>query len=292
MAELASSVTKRGAFPPVGEDLEFSAFVRRMRRLTGLDLSSYKREQMLRRLGAVMAKTGVRNLVDLASMLERDPSRIDEVRDQLTINVSEFFRDPDRFAYLERHVLPEILRGNRRPTLWSAGCSNGAEPYSLAILMRELMPGGGYRIVATDIDRGILAQAQAANGYREADVRNVSPARLAKHFRREGDRYVVVESIRRAVEFRHQNLLADPFEEGLDLIVCRNVVIYFTEEAKDALFQRMALALREGGVLFVGGTESLSRDRAEHFASIAPGFYRRVGASPAASSRAPSRAPS
>lgn len=260
------------------EDLELAAFVRRMRRLTGLDLSAYKREQMRRRLSGVMTRTGTRNLVELVGLLERDPSRVDEVRDQLTINVSEFFRDPDRFQYLESHVLPAIIRESRKPVIWSAGCSNGSEPYSLAMILADLMPHGGYRIVASDIDRGILAQARAGNAYRSADVRNVSKARLARHFRQEGDRYAVLDPIKRRIEFRHHNLLADPFERELDLIVCRNVMIYFTEEAKSALFGRMARALREGGVLFIGGTETLSHEQAGSFVSIATGFYRRVSA--------------
>jgi chemotaxis protein methyltransferase CheR len=262
---------------PQLEDVELSFFVRRMSRLTGWDLSSYKREQMRRRLGAVMARTGARNLIDLANMLERDPSRVDEIRDQLTINVSEFFRDPERWQYLEERILPAILRENRRPAIWRAGCSNGAEPYSLAMAMTDLAPHGNCRILATDIDRGILERARAGSGYTSSDVRNVSRTRLAKYFRQERDRYAVVDSIRHAVEFRRQNLLADPFEGGFDLIVCRNVVIYFTEEAKNALFDRLSLSLREGGILFVGGTEMLPRGSAERLTSIALGFYRRVG---------------
>ena len=258
------------------EDLELALFVRRIYRLTGLDLRSYKGEQLRRRLNAAMAHLGARNLLDLANILERDPARIEDFHDRLTINVSEFFRDPERFQYLEEKVLPAILQENRNPALWSAGCANGAEPYSLAMIMADLMPQGGYRILATDIDGRVLEQARNGDGYRWADVRNVDPRRLAQYFRREGDRYAVVESIRRAVEFRQHNLLADPYEKGLDLIACRNVVIYFTEEAKNTVFTRMAQALREGGILFVGVTEMLGRAHDRYFVSVGPGFYRRT----------------
>jgi len=259
-----------------GEELQMAVLVRSLRRTTGLDLSCYRKEHIRRRITAVMTKTGTRSPLELARMLENNPARAQEIRDELTINVSEFFRDKERFRFLEERVLPEIIRENRKPVLWSAGCSIGAEPYSLAMIMKDLMPGGRFRIVATDVDRRTLEIARAGNSFSAADLRNVSPERMARYVRPENKRYAVVDSIRRAVEFRYQNLLTDNFEPGLDLIACRNVIIYFTAAAKDALFIRMAMALREGGVLFLGATENLPHTMSAYFASMACGFYRRT----------------
>ena len=266
-------------------DLEYAAFVRRVRTLTGLDLEQYKAPQMRRRLGALLARTGVPSLTQYAHLLERDPARRQEFLDFCTINVSEFFRDRERWDALQRSVLPELLR--ERPALqaWSAGCSNGAEPYSLAILLEELAPGRPHRLLATDVDRTVLARAMAGADYTAADLRNVDPARRRRWFVERAGRYAIVPALRRHVQFRAHDLLRDRFESGFDLILCRNVVIYFTEEAKAALYARFAQALRPGGVLFVGGTEIVSGAASLALESFLVSFYRKAtgrGAPPVA----------
>jgi chemotaxis protein methyltransferase CheR len=160
--------------------------------------------------------------------------------------------------------------------VWSAGCSRGHEPYSLAILLAEVT--GFYCrhfILATDIDRSALQQAQAGGPYSADDVTNVSLALLQRYFRTHDDGFYVLEKLQRKVTFQQHNLLADPFESGLDLIVCRNVVIYFTPEIKDRLYKNFHDALRPGGVLFVGGTEVLSKASAQGFDMVGISFYRR-----------------
>lgn len=265
------------ALPPAIDDAELAAFSRRVKTLTGIDLGAYKTEQLKRRLNAAQSRLRVKSLGEVLVAIERDSVKLEEFRDTLTINVSEFFRDAEKFRYLEERVLPELAKSSRRLSVWSAGCSIGAEPYSIAMILSDQMPRGGFRVLGTDLDKRSLEQARSGSGYRPADVRAVSPERLAKYFRQSGESWSVVESVHRLVEFRQQNLLADPFERGFDLVVCRNVVIYFTDQAKDIVFNRLAAALREGGVLFIGATETLGRTQSPYFTSITPGFYRRNG---------------
>ncbi|MGQ9674951.1 MAG: CheR family methyltransferase [Chloroflexota bacterium] len=257
-------------------DLYFSMFCQRVERLTGIDLGDYRGAQLKRRLQSIMARAGAVNLAVYARMLEHDPQRLREFCDYLTINVSEFFRDPDHFSILGDRILPELLASTQRLNLWSAGCANGAEPYSLAILLKELSVGSRHRLLATDIDDRSLHRAREGRDYRQQDVRNVPVPLLHKYFRQHDGRYSVVEGIRKQPIFKKHNLLRDPFEEGFDLIVCRNVVIYFTAEARERLFRRFSASLKPGGVLFVGTTEIIQNCHRFGLESLQPSFYRRV----------------
>lgn len=257
-------------------DLCFVMFCRKVERLTGIDLGDYRGGQLKRRLQSIMARSGVANLGAYARILERDPKRLEEFCDYLTINVSEFFRDPDHFTLLGDRVLPWLLASTRRLNIWSAGCANGAEPYSLAILLEELSSRGGHRLLATDIDDRSLQRAVAGRDYRPQDVRNVPAPLLRKYFTRQDGRYAVVDRIRRRPIFQKHNLLRDPFEEGFDLIVCRNVVIYFTIEAREKLYRRFSASLKPGGVLFVGTTEIVQNCHRFGLESLQSSLYRRV----------------
>lgn len=259
-------------------------FGEQVRRLLGIDLRSYKSQQMERRLQTIMHRCGARGYAEYVQLLRRDPAALAQLKDFITINVSEFFRNPEKFAELKARVLPELLRERPALKVWSAGCSRGMEAYSLAIVLVELAPGGRHRLLATDLDESALAEAEAGV-YSERDIAGVSPERLRDHFRRRSDgRWEVTPRLRAKITFRRHNLLTDPFEDDFDLIACRNVVIYFTEPAKAELYRRFRDALRPGGVLFVGGTESILNAREIGLETFLPFFYRRpaVAAHPAA----------
>jgi len=243
--------------------------------LTGIDLDCYKGTQMERRLQTIMRRAGVHDLTDYARLLSTTPARVKEFQDFLTINVSEWLRNPEKFDELGRVVLPELLSRNPRLRIWSAGCSNGSEPYSIAMVLDEIDPAGRHYILATDLDEEILKVARAGT-YTEKDIKSVSPLRRARYFTQQGDLFTVKPALKAKVQFERQNLLSDAFPFELDLILCRNVVIYFTEEAKDDLYRRFHRALRPGGMLFVGGTESLLKARDMGYASASPFFYRAV----------------
>ncbi|MHB1415594.1 MAG: CheR family methyltransferase [Chloroflexota bacterium] len=253
-------------------EMDYSLFTRKTLALTGIDLRSYKPEQMRRRLAGLAAREGARSLGEYARLIERDARRLQDLKDFLTINVTEFFRDYERFVTLRGVLATHPKRSGLR--VWSAGCSTGAEPYSIAIMLDELGLRGKAKILATDVDAGALARARQGRNYRESEMRNVSAERRRRYFEREGDTYAVVERIRSTPAFRQHNLLSQtPPEEDFDLILCRNVVIYFTDEAKDAVFARLAGALAPGGMLMVGGTEMLSNASALGLQTKAISFY-------------------
>jgi chemotaxis protein methyltransferase CheR len=245
---------------------------------SGFDLGAYKAEQMRRRLDAAMFRLGVRSYAELLQRLREDPKAVQDLIDRLTINVSEFFRNPEKFRQLETVILPKLLQRWPQLRAWSAGCSYGAEPYSLAILLREVTGRADHHILATDIDQAILERARRGE-YTPEEVKNVPTQRLRRYFHAQGDLYVVREEIKSMVEFRRHDLLRDPFGEGWHLILCRNVVIYFTEEAKAQLYVRFYHALAEGGVLFIGATEQILNARAIGFTSPLPFFYEKAAPS-------------
>lgn len=272
--------------PPTSvPDADYTAFVHRVRAMAGVNLGGYKPDQMQRRLQSLAARHGADTLVRFAEQMERDPKALAAFKDFFTINVSEFLRDPLRWRELSAHILAPLYQENgRRPLkVWSAGCSYGAEPYSLAMLLEELGPGAAHTIIGTDIDATILQRAQCGVGYTEADLRHVEGARRTRFFTREADgTYSVKSALKRITRFQRRDLLVNVPDRGLDLIVCRNVVIYFTDEARCAIYKRMSAALRPGGVLFVGGTEIVAGARDLGFEPFRTSFYRKAGGQRAA----------
>ena len=256
-------------------DAEFEYLKRRIRNLLDLDLQQYKRKQMRRRLDSFIEERHPRSVVAYCSDLEKDPVLKKELKDFLTINVSEFFRDDLQFNYLKRAVFPGMLRKNNILNIWSAGCSNGAEAYSVAILLDILSPKVQHRILATDVDDAILALAKEGGPYVGRELKNVDSLILYKYFVRSGDGYKVVDHIRDRVEFAKHNLLTDEYEKDFDLIICRNVVIYLTDDAKRSLNSYFYESLKDGGVMFIGGSEIILGARDVGFESVGPSFYRK-----------------
>jgi len=208
-------------------------------------------------------------------MVESDRTMLEDLRSYLTIKVSEFFRDPLPFEQLKTEILPQLLMDRTRLSIWSTGCSVGGEPYSIAIILDKLTPYAKHRIVATDIDVISLQKARAGGPYRSNEVRNVPTQLLREYFDVFDDSYHVKEKIRQKVDFKKHDLLRDPYEGGFDLIVCRNVTIYFTEEAKVRLNQQFCQSLSPGGILFVGGTEAIARARELGLTTLGHCFYRK-----------------
>jgi chemotaxis protein methyltransferase CheR len=244
-----------------------------------IDLNCYKSEQMCRRLDSWLARSNELNWDEYFLRLKNDSKELSKFRDFLTINVSEFFRDTERWQYLKNEILPNLLkqaqqqRGVRNLRIWSAGCSVGQEPYTLAMLMDELAPAGNHMILASDLDRGALQKAMGRGPYSADDIREVTADRRLKYFETGGPPYFVKEKVARTVKFRELNLLNDTFETNLDLIVCRNVIIYFTNEAKAELYKRFHAALRPGGILFLGGTEIIPYPKEIGLCSHSISFY-------------------
>lgn len=262
-------------------ELETYAYVKKnIHTLLDINLDYYKDEQMRRRLDSWLARRDARTWVDYVRRLRSDQEELARFRDYLTINVSAFFRDSERWQTLRNTILPELLsdaRSRSNPLrVWSAGCSIGAEPYSLAILFDEVIPQQRPTILATDLDRSALAKARQRGPYTLEEIQNLTPAQRATYLVPGGPPFYLKEHLLSRVEFREHNMLTDPFPLNMDLIVCRNVVIYFTSETKDMLYRKFLAALRPGGILFVGATEIIPRPQELGFRTHGISFYQKI----------------
>jgi chemotaxis protein methyltransferase CheR len=208
-------------------------------------------------------------------MLENTPDKQREFLDYMAINVSEFFRDMPYFNNLKKSIFPHLINVSRRLNIWSAACSCGQEPYTLAMILEEISPGVQHRIIATDIDESALKQARSGGPYILYDIRNVEKPLLDRYFIKGPTGYSVCDQIKKKIIFKHHNLLHDPFENNYDLIVCRNVIIYFSEEVRDRLYSQFREALKPHGVLFLGGSEVVLRPAQQGYKMVSPSFYNK-----------------
>lgn len=248
-----------------------------VRGLLGLDLTQYKPQQMQRRIGNFIDTQAGGDVEAFVRRLRTDPPFLAAFRDMVTINVSEFFRDAAQFRVLEEQVLPEIVERRPHPSIWSAACSAGQEPYTVAMLLDELGAARRTRILATDFDETVLGRARAGGPYVADDLRQMTAERRERYIRpRDAHTFMVAPELRRLVTFRRHNLLEDDYGRGYDLVICRNVIIYFSAEAKRAVIDRFHAALAPDGVLFIGGTEALLGGDADGFAPLGGNFYRRL----------------
>ncbi|MGI5838448.1 MAG: CheR family methyltransferase [bacterium] len=225
-------------------------------RKTGINLDDYKQQQMHRRLRGLVERAKVSSFAEYLPLLEGDPLEYQRFLDRITINVSEFFRNPEKFSELKQIIIPQLLQQNRNLRIWSAGCSSGEEPYSLAILLEEADPAGPWQITATDLDETMLRRSQEGT-YQAKQLANVSPQLREKYLTPDGGIYRVRNCLKAKITFSRHNLLTDPYPENCDLILCRNVLIYFTDAAKAKVYPRFVRALRPGGFFVTGNTESI-----------------------------------
>ena len=257
------------------DDKDWADFKRKLKTKTEIDLDLYKEPQMKRRIGNLVTRASMDSYSGYFDKVSQEKDEFAAFIEYLTINVSEFFRTPEKFGKLETDVIPDLLKRSQKLNIWSAGCSIGAEPYSLAIIMKEMTPATRHRILASDLDIEILAKAKRGV-YTDNELKAITPQRLAKYFDKvEDDKFAVKPDIKSCIEFKRHNLLKDPFENNFDLILCRNVVIYFTEEAKDQLYANFFRALKPGGILFVGATEAILNFRKLGYTSFQPFFYQK-----------------
>ena len=230
---------------------------------TGFDILQYKERPLKRRLAVRLRACQINTYQEYAQRLAQDKTEYPKLLDALTINVTNFYRNPETFKALTTKVMP--LLANRyeqaQPlTIWSAGCSSGEEPYSLAILWREYSGGSGVnrpcRIIATDIDRQSMEKA-GQGVYDQNSMNEIPPELIGKYFKPVSKNYILDEEIKNMVEYRHFDLLEPSPFTGLDLILCRNVLIYFSRQAQEFIFDSFKKSLRPGGFLVLGKVETL-----------------------------------
>lgn len=225
--------------------------------LTKIDLSSYKEKQMKRRIDTLIAKNNVVGYDKYIAYIKENHAKFEEFVNYLTINVSEFYRNPDQWQVLEKEIIPELItKFGRNLKIWSAACSTGDEPYSLVMALSRHIPLEQIKVYATDLDKQVIAKAKMGL-YSDKSISNVPEDLKKKYFTKVGLSYQISEDIKKRVEFGEHNLLKDSYREGWHMIICRNVLIYFTEEAKDEVFVKFQRALASKGILFIGSTEQI-----------------------------------
>ena len=225
--------------------------------LTKIDLNSYKEKQMKRRIDTLIGKTKAKSYDEYVSLLKTDKNVLEQFVNFLTINVSEFYRNPDQWQILDKKVFPELIQKKKKNLkIWSAACSTGDEPYSLVMALSRHIPLNQIRIIATDIDKQVLEKARVGL-YNQKSIANVPDDLKKKYFKLIGGSYQISDDIKKRVEFKEHNLLRDPYPTGCDMIVCRNVVIYFTDDAKEEIYIKFNQALKNNGILFIGSTEQI-----------------------------------
>lgn len=235
---------------------DYDGFISRIKQLIGLDLSFYKEAQMKRRITSLRDKRGFSNFVTYYRALEQDDILLNEFIDRLTINVSEFYRNPKRWEVLEKKTIPYLINDNKVLTIWSAACSTGEEPYSIAMMLKENFPDIKVNILATDIDEGALHKAKQGI-YKEQALKDLPKIYKNKYFVQKNGLCYLDDQIKKMINFKSHNLLADRYPQNVDLIICRNVLIYFTDEAKENIYTNFSNSLVQNGILFVGSTEQI-----------------------------------
>ena len=265
--------------------------------LTGVDLNSYKEAQMKRRIDQLINKKGISDYPGYIELLKHDKDAMEEFLNHFTINVSNFYRNPEQWEFMDKDVIPLLIeRFGKNLKIWSAACSTGDEPYSLVMALSKHIPLNMIRIYATDIDKTILYKAKRGI-YVEKSLEDIPKEFRTKYFTKiEGAElediikqpgnsdlktlrcaFKISDEIKNRVTFKQANLLEPKdYPKDYHLIVCRNVLIYFTEEAKDNVFRRFHDSLVHDGILFIGSTEQITNYREIKYTRKNSFFYERT----------------
>jgi len=268
-------------------DDDFNSLRKLVREVSGITLSDNKRELVYGRLSRRLRALDLDSFREYRDLLasEGGARELTEFTNAVTTNLTSFFRENHHFEYLANNILKpraDNPLANRRIRIWSAGCSSGEEPYSIAMTIAETLPDWqrwDIKILATDLDSEVLARG-AAGLYKEDRVRGMSPRRLSKFFTEKatpgGKQYQFDPELASLISFRQLNLMeALPMRGPLDVVFCRNVVIYFDKDTQRELFARFAPLQRPGDILFLGHSESLFKV-SEAWSLIGKTIYRRV----------------
>jgi len=275
---------QEGSLPPDLSGAQFARVAAIARAEAGLCLPEGKRHMISSRLARRLKDTGHGDLASYIAFLETHGSQGERRKlvTALTTNVSHFFREAHHFRILESDILPPLIeraRAGGRVRIWSAGCSTGQEPFSIAMILLSAFPEAGrhdIRILASDIDEAVLETARRGT-YAERLLQDVGDALRRQFFTAEGDDFTVCDRLRALVTFRRLNLIGDwPIKGRFDAIFCRNVVIYFDAATQAALWPRFHRLLEPGGVLFVGHSERLDTESARAFVSAGVTTWRRA----------------
>ncbi|VAX00652.1 Chemotaxis protein methyltransferase CheR [hydrothermal vent metagenome] len=277
------ALNKRREFVFMEKDFNF--IVKLVGERTGIVLSDSKREMVYSRLTRRIRELGIKDFTTYCNMLrDGDPNELVNFTNALTTNLTSFFREPHHFEYLANTVLPaiEANKTNRSLRIWSAGCSSGEEPYTIAMTVREILPensGWDIKIMATDLDSNMVEKAQTGI-YVDERVTGIDKKRLKRWFVKGKGQNVgkvrIKPELQKIITFKQLNLLNDwPMREPMDVIFCRNVVIYFNKDTQKILFSRYSELIADHGHLFIGHSESLNKV-SDDFKLIGKTIYQKI----------------
>ncbi|MGF7535561.1 protein-glutamate O-methyltransferase CheR [Bacillus mexicanus] len=254
----------------------YQYFIQEFKKISKIDLTSYKDDQMVRRLENFIKNNEFKDFKDLADNLKINKSLVEKLKGYITINVTEFLRNEKMWDDFYKLAIPMISKGKRKIKLWSAACSSGEEPYTIAILLKENFPSLDFEIIATDLDETILEKAKEGK-YRIENLKGVfSKGVIDKYFDQLDTNTIQVKNeIKRKIKFEKHNLLEDLYPKFLDMIVCRNVLIYFKEDAKQKIYDRFCANLNDQGIIFIGATEQIFKPEQHHLKIVKSFFYQK-----------------
>ena len=256
--------------------MDYEGFKKEVFRLTKIDLNAYKEKQMKRRIDTLITKNRINGYDNYIAAISKDKELFEGFVNYLTINVSEFYRNPEQWQLLDKNVFPYLIeKYGKNLKIWSAACSTGDEPYSLVMALSRHIPLNQIKIIATDIDKQVLEKAQVGL-YNEKSIASVPKDLKDKYFTKIGPSYQISDEIKKRVEFKQHNLLKDPYPSDCNMIVCRNVLIYFTEEAKQDIYKMFNKALKKDGILFIGSTEQIMNYKELDYDRYKSFFYQKV----------------
>ena len=257
-------------------DREFKFLLDKIKRSRNIDFSGYRPQVLQRRIAQRLDLVGCATYWDYIMLLNKDPKEYDRLIESLTVKVSEFFRDAKVFHLLGEAIIPEIIslkrsQGNKKICAWSCGTAFGQEAYSIAMLFLETtgvnLDNFDLKIVATDVDKSVLKEAPWGS-YDRRSLGNMKPHLLFKYFTQSQDRYVVSDRAREVVTFEAHDLISGRSKGDMDLILCRNLLIYFQEELQEKALANLYSALNPGGFLVLGAVEAIKPPMSDYFEAV------------------------
>ncbi len=259
---------------PLKDFLENTAF-QKIKRLVhesaGVNCAGYRDEYLKRRFEIRLKATGANSFARYIIYLRKNPDEFKNLLNDLTINFTSFFRDTDVYLQLEKILLPKIFQSKNPIRIWSAGCATGEEPYSLAILIHKVLKKTAephqFTIFASDIDKDALSKAKAGQ-YHQRQLSTLPKKTLEEYFTPEDEMYRVKDFLKRNIRFEEFDLMKATSHLGLDLVMCRNVMIYFSREGQQAVHMNFYHALKDGGYFITGKSEILSGEPAQKFTAL------------------------
>ncbi len=255
------------------DDRQYKFLLDKIMRNTNIDFNGHRPQLLKRRVQHRLGPTGCNGYWEYISLLNKDPKEYDRLIEVLTIKESYFFRDTEVFKLLKNGIIPEIVSqkqtdGVKKIRAWSCGTATGQEAYSMAILLREVLGNRikdfDIKVLGTDIDKDALEKAPWGSYDRRA-LRKMGPHLLFKYFTRFQDRYVVSDPVRVLVSFKHHDVISGIQKRSMDLVLCRNLLIYFEKELQEQVLLKLHTALNPGGFLILGKTETITEQMRDYF---------------------------